>query len=316
MTAPDPQLTARFTADLAALWSGTGRLGLAVSGGPDSLALLLLARAALPDRIAAATVDHGLRPEAAQEAEMVARVCASLDVPHRTLRVEVPAGNVQSQARAARYAALAEWMEAEGLEALATAHHADDQAETLLLRLNRGSGASGLAGVRARGLVPNTRLPLVRPLLGWRRAELAGIVSAAGIDAAQDPSNLDDRFDRVRIRKALAGAEWLDVPALAQSASNLADADAALEWAAAREWSEAVTKGPMGLTYRPAAPRAIALRVLTRLVTELGGEAPRGSAVARLFDSLVARQPASIGNLVARAMPDGWSFTKAPKRRG
>lgn len=316
MTAADPQLTARFTADLAALWSGTGRLGLAVSGGPDSLALLLLARAALPDRIAAATVDHGLRPEAAQEADIVARVCASLDVPHRTLRVEVPAGNVQSQARAARYAALAEWMEAEGLEALATAHHADDQAETLLLRLNRGSGASGLAGVRARGLVPNTRLPLVRPLLGWRRAELAGIVSAAGIDAAQDPSNLDDRFDRVRIRKALAGAEWLDVPALAQSASNLADADAALEWAAAREWSEAVTKGPMGLTYRPAAPRAIALRVLTRLVTELGGEAPRGSAVARLFDSLVARQPASIGNLVARAMPDGWSFTKAPKRRG
>lgn len=316
MTAADPQLTARFTADLAALWSGTGRLGLAVSGGPDSLALLLLARAALPDRIAAATVDHGLRPEAAQEADMVARVCASLDVPHRTLRVEVPAGNVQSQARAARYAALAEWMEAEGLEALATAHHADDQAETLLLRLNRGSGASGLAGVRARGLVPNTRLPLVRPLLGWRRAELAGVVSAAGIDAAQDPSNLDNRFDRVRIRKALAGAEWLDVPALAQSASNLADADAALEWAAAREWSEAVTKGPMGLTYRPAAPRAIALRVLTRLVTELGGEAPRGSAVARLFDSLVARQPASIGNLVARAMPDGWSFTKAPKRRG
>ena len=316
MTAADPQLTARFTADLAALWSGTGRLGLAVSGGPDSLALLLLARAALPDRIAAATVDHGLRPEAAQEADMVARVCASLDVPHRTLRVEVPAGNVQSQARAARYAKLAEWMEAEGLEALATAHHADDQAETLLLRLNRGSGASGLAGVRARGLVPNTRLPLVRPLLGWRRAELAGVVSAAGIDAAQDPSNLDNRFDRVRIRKALAGAEWLDVPALAQSASNLADAAAALEWAAAREWSEAVTKGPMGLTYRPAAPRAIALRVLTRLVTELGGEAPRGSAVARLFDSLVARQPASIGNLVARAMPDGWSFTKAPKRRG
>lgn len=316
MTAADPQLTARFTADLAALWSGTGRLGLAVSGGPDSLALLLLARAAMPDRIAAATVDHGLRPEAAQEAEMVARVCAALNVPHRTLRVEVPAGNVQSQARAARYAALAEWMEAEGLEALATAHHADDQAETLLLRLNRGSGASGLAGVRARGLVPNTRLPLVRPLLGWRRAELAGVVSAAGIDAAQDPSNLDNRFDRVRIRKALAGAEWIDVPALAQSAANLADADAALEWAAAREWSEAVTKGPMGLTYRPAAPRAIALRVLTRLVSELDGEAPRGSAVARLFDSLVARQPASIGNLVARAMPDGWSFTKAPKRRG
>ena len=83
----------------------------------------------------------------------------------------------------------------------------------------------------------------------------------------------------------------------------------------AREWDEAVSKGLMGYTYRPRAPRAIALRVLARLVAELDGEAPRGSAVARLFDSLVARQPASIGGLVARAMPDGWSFTKAPKRR-
>ena len=71
----------------------------------------------------------------------------------------------------------------------------------------------------------------------------------------------------------------------------------------------------MGYTYRPQAPRAVALRVLARLVTELDGEAPRGSAVARLFDSLLARQPASIGGLVARAMPDGWSFTKAPRRR-
>lgn len=206
-------------------------------------------------------------------------------------------------------------MERAGLEALATAHHADDQAETLLLRLNRGSGVAGLSGVRARGLIPQTRLPVVRPLLGWRRSELVGIVQAAGLSPAMDPSNEDDRFDRVRIRKALAGADWLDVPALSQSAANLADADAALDWAAAREWSEAVSKGPMGYIYRPQAPRAIALRVLTRLVTELDGEAPRGSAVARLFDSLLARQPASIGGLVARAMPEGWSFTRAPKRR-
>jgi tRNA(Ile)-lysidine synthase len=313
---PDPELTARFAADLAPLWSGTGRLGVAVSGGPDSMALLLLAHAALPGRVAAATVDHGLRKESADEAAMVAAVCAGLNVPHRTLRVEVAAGNVQSQARAARYAALAAWLEEAGLEALATAHHADDQAETLLLRLNRGSGVAGLSGVRARGLIAQTRLPVVRPLLGWRRSELAGVVDAAGIAPAMDPSNEDDRFDRVRLRKALAGADWLDVPALAQSAANLADADAALDWAAAREWSEAVTKGPMGLIYRPQAPRAVALRVLTRLVTELDGEAPRGSAVARLFDSLLARQPASIGGLVARAMPDGWSFTKAPQRRG
>lgn len=223
---------------------------------------------------------------------------------------------MQAQARASRYAALAVWMEREGLDAVATGHHADDQAETLLARLGRGSGVSGLAGVRARGVVPGTRLTLLRPLLGWRRTELDEVVRAAGLTAVQDPSNADDRFDRARIRKALAGADWLDVPALALSAANLADADAALDWAAKREWNEAVVKAPLGLTYRPTAPRAVALRVLTRIVTELDGEAPRGSAVARLFDSLLARQPASIGNLVARVMPDGWSFTKAPQRRG
>lgn len=275
----------------------------------------MLAHAALPGQVAAATVDHGLRAESAAEAAMVAGVCTALGVPHETLRVTLEPGNVQAEARAARYAALAGWMEAQGLAALATAHHADDQAETLLLRLNRGSGAAGLAGVRVRGLVPGTRLPLLRPLLGWRRAELAEVVAGAGLAAVQDPSNTDDRFDRARIRKALAVADWLDVPALAVSAANLADADAALDWAAAREWSECVSKAPMGLTYRPQAPRAVALRVLARIVTELGGEAPRGSAVARLFDSLLARQPMSIGALVARAGPDGWSFTKAPARR-
>jgi len=288
---------------------------VAVSGGPDSLALLLLAHAALPGQVAAATVDHRLRAESAQEATMVARICAELGVPHAILGVEVDAGNIQAQARVARYAALAGWMEAEGLSALLTAHHSDDQAETLLLRLGRGSGVAGLAGVRARGQVPGTRLPLLRPLLGWRRAELAGVVAAAGLEAVQDPSNTDDRFDRARIRKAIAGADWLDVPALALSAANLADAALALDWAAAREWQEGVAKAPMGLTYRPQAPRAVALRVIERIVRELDGSDPRGGQIAHLFEELLARRPASIGNLVARVTPEGWSFTKAPQRR-
>jgi tRNA(Ile)-lysidine synthase len=288
---------------------------VAVSGGPDSLALLLLAHAALPELVEAATVDHGLRSESADEAAFVAEICGKLGVPHATLKVTVGAGNLQAEARAARYAALAGWMEQRQLAALATAHHADDQAETLILRLNRGSGVAGLAGVRARGLVPGTRLPLLRPLLGWRRAELAHKVAEAGFKAAQDPSNAAQRFDRVRIRKALAAADWLDTEALAASAAHLADADAALDWAAAREWSECVSSVPMGLTYRPSAPRAVALRVLARIVSELDGSEVRGGQLARLFDSLVARQPASIGNLVARALPEGWSFTKAPQRR-
>lgn len=313
-SAPDPALTARFAADLAALWTGVGRIGIAVSGGPDSLALLVLANAALPGRVEAATVDHGLRAASADEAAMVAQVCGALVVPHKTLAVEVAAGNVQSEARTARYAALEEWMERRGLEALATAHHADDQAETLLMRLNRGSGVAGLAGVRAVGRLPGGALVL-RPVLGWRRSELASVVEAAGVDAVADPSNVDPRFDRARLRQALAAAEWIDVSALAQSAANLADAEAALGWASAREWAENVSPIPMGLAYRPRAPKAVALKVLARIVTQLDGAEPRGSAVARLFEALLAGQPASIGSLVGRASPDGWAFTKAPRRR-
>ncbi len=317
---PAPPLTARLAAELARIWpeaahTPQARLGIAVSGGPDSLALLLLAHAARPGGVAAATVDHGLRVGSATEAAEVARVCAALGVPHAILQVAVADGNLQAEARGARYAALAAWMAENALGALATAHHADDQAETLLMRLNRAGGVAGLAGVRMRGRVPGADHLLLRPLLGWRRNELGEVVAAAGLVAADDPSNADDRFDRVRLRHALRHADWLDIPAIAASAVHLADADAALEWAARREWREGVTVEAMGLTYCPSAPRAIALRVLARIVLQLDGQEARGQALGRLFDSLVAHQPASIGGLIVRPLVDGWSFTAAPRRR-
>lgn len=246
---------------------------------------------------------------------MVAALCAELGVPHAIFPVMLDRGNLQAEARTARYAALSKWMAHDGLAALATAHHADDQAETLLLRLNRACGVAGLAGVRALGRVPGTDQPLLRPLLGWRRSDLAEMVASAGIVAINDPSNHDERFDRARLRKTLAAANWIDVPALAASAAHLADADTALDWAARREWAEGVRAAPLGLIYRPQAPRAVALRVLARIVAELDGKAARGSALAQAFDALMARQPVSIGDLVARPMPDGWHFTKAPARR-
>lgn len=323
--ADTPSVTAamadRFAADLARIWPEGTRdaaqvLGIAVSGGPDSLALLRLAAQVRPGAVRAATVDHGLRAESAAEAAAVTQICAGLGVPHRVLCVTVAEGNIQAEARVARYAAMAAWMAEDGIAALATAHHADDQAETLLMRLNRASGVAGLAGVRERGQVPGTKAPLLRPVLGWRRVELARVVADAGLIAADDPSNRNAAFDRVRLRQALAGAEWLDVAAVAQSAAHIAEADVALDWAAAREWAEAVSAEGLGVTYRPRGPRAIALRVLARIVTEMDGAPPRGAAVARLFDTLIARQPASIGHIVARPMPAGWSFTKAPQRRG
>ena len=316
---PAGEACERFAAGLEALWpegarDAGARLAIAVSGGPDSMALLLLAAASLPGRIVAATVDHGLRSESKAEAEMVARLCDRLDVAHSTMKVEVAPGNLQSQARHARYAALADWMSGAGAAALATAHHADDQAETLMLRLNRGSGVAGLAGVRARGAVPGTRLPLLRPVLDWRREDLQNVVATAGVACADDPSNRDERFDRARIRKHLTGADWLDARAIAASASHLAEADEALDWAAAREWAEAVREVPGGLSYRPLAPRAVRLRVLAAMIEQVGGEIARGGQIAALHDALEGGSPASLGECVGRPQAGVWSIARAPRR--
>ncbi|MGX7896603.1 tRNA lysidine(34) synthetase TilS [Tsuneonella sp. HG222] len=305
---------ARFEADLRRLLPAGGKIGLAVSGGPDSLAMLLLAHAAIPETFEVATVDHGLRAEAAQEAEFVKAVCAARGAVHATLPVVVGQGNVQSEARLARYASLAVWARERGLDAIATAHHADDQAETLLLRLNRGSGVAGLAGVRARGNVPGSDLPLVRPLLGWRRAELAALVDRAGMTAVVDPSNADERFDRVRMRRALAGADWLDPRAVAASAACLADADQALDWAAEQAWNAQVTRNDDAVFLAPGLPRAIALRIVARIMAEFNA-APRGGDVARLVDALDAGSAGTLGGVAAKAGRAGWEFRRAPPRR-
>jgi tRNA(Ile)-lysidine synthase len=268
----------------------------------------------MPGRIEAATVDHGLRPESTDEAAMAAGVCRALGVEHATLRVGLAAGNLQSAARTARYAALESWSRERGLDALATAHHADDQAETLLMRLNRASGVAGLAGVRARAQVPGSDLPLLRPLLGWRRAELQPVLDTAGVPAAQDPSNRDERFDRVRLRRALERADWLDVAALSRSAGHLADADAALDWAAAREWDERVEERERGYRYRPGAPRAVRLRVLAKAIRLLGGDA-RGGAVAQLEDVLTCGSSANCGGVLGRSVGDGWLLEPEPPRK-
>ena len=308
----------RFAADLGTLIDSDSRIGLAVSGGPDSLALLLLADEAICEGFEVATVDHGLRAESAAEAETVAALCDRLGIAHATLRPSVATtGNLQANARAARYASLGDWAQARGLAAIVTAHHADDQAETLLMRLNRGAGVRGLAGMRRVAAVPgHPGLPLLRPLLGWRKAELEAVIAQAGIEPARDPSNADPRFERVRVREGLAAAAWLDPVALAASAAHLAEADATLDWAAAREWEEGVEHGEDGLAYRPCAPRIVRLRMLERIVAELGHEGvPRGTEIARFDDALCAGGIATLGGVRGQALDDGWHFTPAPPRR-
>ncbi len=315
---PAVEAITRFAADLDALAAPGERVGVAVSGGPDSLALLLFAHEALPNRCEVASVDHGLRPGSAAEAEAVATLCDQLGVAHTTLRpVIAPTGNLQTNARAARYAVLGDWAKARGLAAIVTAHHLDDQAETLLMRLNRGAGVRGLAGMRGAASVPgHPGLPLLRPLLGWRKAELEAIVASAGIEPANDPSNVAPRFERVRVREGVADTPWLDPAALAASAAHLAEADAALEWAAAREWDERVRHSDGELLYRPLAPRAVRLRVIERIVAVLGHEGtPRGAEIARLDDALSAGGIATLAGVRGEASGESWRFAPAPPRR-
>lgn len=299
-------LPERFAADLAALWPEDGRsgpLGLAVSGGPDSLALLLLAHAAMPGRIAVASIDHGLRPEAAGEVALVERIAAERGIPFTPLTVTLAPGNVQAKAREARYAALAGWAQQAGLGAVATAHHADDQAETLLMRLTRGSGLAGLAGVRASTTIDGTEVVLLRPLLGWRKPELSAVVEDAGITPVLDPSNTNPDFDRARLRARLDEADWLDPVQIAASAAHLAESWQALNWYAELDWHEMVMRddsapGGLGYTYCANVPRVIAIETILAIIAALGGHATRAEA-ARAWDRLWAGENASLGGVLA-----------------
>lgn len=315
---PAPSLVDRFRAGLAALGPPAMPLGIAFSGGPDSLALLLLAAAAFPGEVRAATVDHGLRAESAAEAAFAARVCESLAVPHTSLRASVAAGaSVQAHAREARYRALGEWMTAHRVPTLLTAHHLDDQAETLLMRLMRGAGVAGLAGIRARRPLADGTGELLRPLLGWRRSELAQIAAASGLQPVFDASNRDDSFDRVRLRRRLAKTPWLDPLPLARSAAALADAEEALQAMAERAFAEAVEDSGGGLFLRPEnLPAEMRRRLLLLCLRRFAPEAaPRGGQVSELLASLDGGGAATLAGVKFTAAADGWRIAPAPPRR-
>jgi len=314
----EPTLIDRFRADLDALSAPGERIGIAVSGGPDSLALLLLAAAARPGGVEAATVDHGLRAESRAEAEMVARICAELRVPHEILAVEwsePPSSAIQERAREARYRLLAGWLVERKLRALATAHHADDQAETILMRLNRGSGLRGLAGMRATSVVPGSRLPLLRPLLSWQRAELEQLCAAAGLEPAVDPSNSDEQFERVRIRKALADAAWLSPETLARSAAHLASADDALSWVAEGLALVRVMDDADGLQVdADGLPLELQRRLLLIAFARFHAAEPRGADLMRAIEALSRGNGTTLSGLKLQA-GQPWRITKAPPRR-
>jgi tRNA(Ile)-lysidine synthase len=289
---------AGFAASMARLgpFEAAPLLAVGVSGGSDSLALLILAERwvrARSGRVVALTVDHRLRADSTAEARDVARLCAARGIAHATLPVPVGGGNIEAAAREERYRALAEWCRTAGCLHLLVAHHREDQAETLLLRLARGSGVDGLAAMPAvRELGP---CRLLRPLLDVSRASLRAALAASGLaSAADDPMNRDDRFARVRLRRLapLLAAEGLSADRLGATAVRLGAAREALEHAAAELLARAAQIDPAGhCSLDPIfteAAREVALRALASVLVAIGGNAypPRYERLLRAFEGL------------------------------
>ncbi len=287
------------------------RFGVAVSGGPDSMALLDLAARCFSGRVEAATVDHGLRPESADEAAMVAQWCGQHGIPHAVLRPADPlSGNVQRWARTQRYAALERWRGDRAIDWLFTAHHADDQLETVLLRLNRGSGVNGLSGIRAR------QGHVLRPLLSARRADLLDHVRSKGLPFVNDPSNVDPRFNRAAIRRNLEDVVWLDAQAAVRSAGALAECGEALDWMVDELATAHIRKeGDAWLLTRTDLPRELLRRLLIRIVSEAQPDAPpRGDTVDRAIQIASQGGQTSLGSLLIKGGAV-WKIGAAPQRR-
>jgi len=273
----------------------------AVSGGPDSTALMLLL-ARWPDRppVLVVTIDHGLRPESAAEARQVSANADRLGLPWRIM--EAPqhgGGNLQAWAREARYALLAAAAREDGFDTIVTAHHREDQAETFLLRLARGSGVYGLAAIPAESTVAGLRV--ARPLLGVPGYRLAEVARDSGLPVSADPSNDDVRFDRVRLRRLmpLLATHGMGPHRLSATAHRMRRAAAALDFYAGALLREHFSADALGIVSGRGkaleqAPEEVGLRALALLISAVGGTSypPRLDRLEALYAALLGRSGA------------------------
>lgn len=316
--AADRDRADRLASNLGALAGPDWRrrhYGVAVSGGPDSMALLWLMATLLPGQVWAATVDHGLRKGSDDEARMVAGFCQREHVPHSTLRPASPIkGSMQAAARTERYRLLEQWRDANGLDYIVTAHHADDQLETIVMRLNRASGVGGLAAIRPRNGM------IMRPLLPWRRSELAHLALENDLPFIDDPSNSDDRFDRARLRHALQSQTALDPVAVAKSAAWLAEADEAIDWAVERAIASWPDASDIAVIRDESYPPEIFRRIVAvRLRANAPQLAVRGASLDGVIAAMQKGKRAMVGALLIDAVRgfEGsiWRISTAPRRK-
>jgi tRNA(Ile)-lysidine synthase len=304
-------------ARLFARWSGEGALALAVSGGADSLALMLLAArwrdSGAAPRLIVLSLDHGLRPEADAEVAMVGRIAATLGLPFQPLKADapLPPSDIEAAARAMRYRLLGAAARAAGASVVMTAHHADDQAETVMLRLARGSGIYGLSAMGAE--TERDGFTIARPLLGLRRADLAAMVAQAGFEPVADPHNEDARFARARMRALMPrlAAEGLDTPRLVATAARFRSAAFAIDTYVDRLFAAAAIIDEAGgvrldVAALTAEPEETRLRAVSRILRAVGGSAypPRlgglGALVAAMADDSVPLKRTVAGVVVDR----------------
>jgi tRNA(Ile)-lysidine synthase len=298
---------------LFADWKTTPAIVLAVSGGPDSIAMMWLAarwRRALKQgpRLLAVTVDHGLRPEAAREAREVKRLAKTLDLPHRTLRWSgaKPKTGLPAAARDARYRLLAKAARAAGATHVLTAHTQDDQAETLLMRMSRGSGIAGLAAMARQS--QRDGVVLARPLLHIPKARLVATLKKAKIGFADDPTNRDANFARPRFRAMMPAlaAEGFDARNLTRLAARLARANAALELLVdgAERYLALGQRDPDHAGFDANAFAALAeeirLRLLLRRIDRVGHEGPAELGKVEALLAALDRAVAAIGHAKSR----------------
>lgn len=334
---PDDTLSDEGLAHLFASLNQASGILAAVSGGPDSIALMHgLARwraAGAKPPVLVATVDHGLRPEAAAEAAFVAREAAALGLPHRILTWTgaKPRTGIQEAAREARYGLLADCAREEGLSHLVTAHTLDDQAETIMMRLSRGSGLAGLAGMRRETERPG--IIHARPLLDRTKAALLDLCQRHGWRYVEDPSNADTLYARVRWRglMPLLAAEGLDARRLARLGERAARADEALDIKAREALDRArpvVAEGRLTFQARILAsePFEIAVRALEHALLRAGIGLDNSrlhrleACTARLRDALGAGEALrlTVAGALVRLDRAGQAFIgpEPPRRRG
>ena len=311
---PEQALAERFSAPRP------DRIGLAVSGGGDSMALMVLAHnwaAQNATTLEVATVDHRLRPEAAGEARTVAREAAALGLAHTTLVwQEAPGtGNLQDAARRARYGLLGEWARARGLDAVALGHTLDDQAETFLMRLARGSGVDGLAAMRADWQADGIRW--LRPLLPVRRQALRNWLTMRAISWVDDPSNDDLVYTRVRARRALKALAPLEIDAesLVATAKRLHRAREALAEATFQA-ACAHCRTQSGDVLFDAEVLALPEEILTRLCAHALGWVssnpyrPRYAALTRALADVQAKKRTSLHGCLISPEQDGFRISR------